>query len=45
MSQEKNKGIGFFERYLTLWVAICIVLGITIGKVLPVVPKIGRAHV
>lgn len=39
MSQEKNKGIGFFERYLTLWVAICIVLGITIGKVLPVVPN------
>ncbi|SFB37417.1 ACR3 family arsenite efflux transporter [Clostridium frigidicarnis] len=39
MSEEKNNGIGFFERYLTLWVAICIVLGITIGKVLPVVPN------
>ncbi len=36
-SKEK-KGIGFFERYLTLWVAICIVLGVVIGQVLPVIP-------
>jgi hypothetical protein len=24
-------GMGFFERYLTLWVALCIVAGITLG--------------
>lgn len=35
---EKNQGIGFFERYLTLWVAICIVVGILIGQYLPVIP-------
>ncbi len=29
MSEEKH--IGFFEKYLTLWVAICIGVGITIG--------------
>src|SRR5690606_20457172 len=23
---------GFFERYLTLWVAICIIAGITLGQ-------------
>ena len=29
---NKNKRqIGFFEKYLTLWVAICIAVGITIG--------------
>lgn len=28
-------GIGFFERYLTLWVALCIVAGIALGKVAP----------
>lgn len=28
-------GIGFFERYLTLWVALCIVAGITLGSWLP----------
>ncbi|SOZ39848.1 ACR3 family arsenite efflux transporter [Cupriavidus neocaledonicus] len=27
--------IGFFERYLTLWVALCIVAGIALGQVLP----------
>ena len=28
-------GIGFFERYLSLWVALCIVAGIVLGKLLP----------
>lgn len=28
----KKKQIGFFERYLTFWVAICIVVGIVIGN-------------
>ncbi|MDN8613715.1 ACR3 family arsenite efflux transporter [Variovorax ginsengisoli] len=27
--------IGFFERYLTVWVALCIVVGITLGQWLP----------
>jgi ACR3 family arsenite transporter len=26
--------MGFFERYLTLWVAICIIVGITLGQIL-----------
>ncbi|WP_157215305.1 ACR3 family arsenite efflux transporter [Flavisphingomonas formosensis] len=28
-------GIGFFERYLSVWVALCIVVGIALGYVLP----------
>ncbi len=27
--------MGFFERYLTVWVALCIVAGITLGQLLP----------
>ncbi|CAM5568035.1 ACR3 family arsenite efflux transporter [Eoetvoesiella caeni] len=27
--------IGFFERYLTIWVALCIVVGIFLGQALP----------
>jgi ACR3 family arsenite transporter len=27
--------IGFFERYLTVWVALCIVVGIALGQWLP----------
>ncbi|MFC7513411.1 ACR3 family arsenite efflux transporter [Herbaspirillum sp. GCM10030257] len=27
--------IGFFERYLTIWVALCIVVGIFLGKAFP----------
>jgi ACR3 family arsenite transporter len=34
-----GQGMGFFERYLTLWVALCIVGGIIMGKLAP-----GFAH-
>ncbi|NCC77939.1 MAG: ACR3 family arsenite efflux transporter, partial [Clostridia bacterium] len=36
--KHKNQGISFFERTLTLWVAICIVAGILIGQFIPSVP-------
>ncbi|HEY2024463.1 arsenic resistance protein, partial [Paraburkholderia sp.] len=38
--------IGFFERYLTVWVALCIVGGILAGQVAPeVFQAIGRMEV
>lgn len=33
--QVSGKQIGFFEHYLTLWVFICIGVGITLGHFLP----------
>ena len=36
---SKIEGISFFDRYLSLWVAICIILGIALGKLLPIVPE------
>jgi ACR3 family arsenite transporter len=27
--------MGLFERYLTLWVALCIIAGITLGQAMP----------
>ena len=30
-----TKGIGFFERYLTVWVLLCIGAGILLGKIAP----------
>ncbi|MDQ0138833.1 ACR3 family arsenite efflux transporter [Cupriavidus necator] len=43
-SQPATKpAIGFFERYLTIWVALCIVAGIGLGQVWPgVFQAIGR---
>ena len=44
MSKE-NKGIGFFERYLTIWVTLCIIAGIAIGQWIPAVPEtFGRSE-
>lgn len=31
----QSNAIGFFERYLTVWVALCIVAGILLGQWLP----------
>ncbi|MGL4653439.1 ACR3 family arsenite efflux transporter [Cetobacterium sp.] len=31
--------MGFFEKYLSVWVGICIVLGVAIGIFAPVVPE------
>ncbi len=33
--EKEKSSIGFFERYLTLWVALCIVVGIIAGQSLP----------
>lgn len=37
--EVKNEGIGFFSKYLTVWVAICIVVGVLIGQWFPAFPK------
>ena len=35
----KIQGMSFFDRYLSVWVAICIIAGIALGKLLPIVPE------
>ena len=32
-------GIGFFDRYLSVWVALCIIIGIAVGQLLPIIPE------
>jgi arsenite transporter len=38
MNKENNNGIGFFSKYLTIWVALCMAAGVLIGKFLPGIP-------
>ncbi len=33
--EDTGSGMSFFERYLTLWVALCIVAGMALGKLAP----------
>lgn len=37
-NKDNKKGLGIFEKYLTIWVTICIIVGILIGKFLPIIP-------
>jgi ACR3 family arsenite transporter len=40
---ENNKGISIFQRYLTVWVILCMVVGVLIGQFLPQIPAfLGR---
>lgn len=39
MKEKTNSGISFFQRYLTVWVFLCMVAGIIIGHFLPVIPN------
>lgn len=32
---KKEEGLGIFEKYLTLWIAICIALGLLVGRFFP----------
>ena len=39
MSKEpKAEGISFFQKYLSVWVLLCMVMGILIRKFLPAIP-------
>ena len=38
MKEQKESSIGFFQKYLTVWVILCMVVGVTIGKYLPQIP-------
>ena len=43
---SRAPAMGFFERYLTLWVALCIIAGIVLGQAMPsVFHTIGAATV
>lgn len=39
VENQNNSGIGFFQKYLTIWVAVCMVVGILIGKFTPAIPE------
>ena len=36
---NRSKGLSVFEKYLTLWVGLCIVAGVVLGKAAPGVAK------
>ena len=36
--ESKSEGIIFFQKYLSVWVLLCMVMGILIGKFLPAIP-------
>jgi len=39
IEKKEDEGLGIFEKYLSLWVAICIVTGVIIGRAWPAFPN------
>jgi len=37
--EAKSTGINFFEKYLTIWVALCMIIGVLIGKYLGILSE------
>ncbi len=40
MSEKRKLQISFFDKYLTVWVILCMVTGVLIGKFLPSIPAV-----
>ena len=40
MKKENNTGINFFQRYLTVWVFLCMVVGVLLGHFIPALPSL-----
>ena len=38
MRRENNSGISLFQRYLTVWVFLCMVVGVLLGHFIPELP-------
>ena len=39
MIERDASPIGFFQKYLTVWVILCMAVGICVGKFLPQIPE------
>jgi arsenite transporter len=37
--KKRDTGISFFEQYLTIWVLLCMIIGVLIGVFLPGIPQ------
>ncbi|MBS7631300.1 ACR3 family arsenite efflux transporter [Candidatus Bathyarchaeota archaeon] len=35
MHAEREASLGLFEKYLTIWIAVCIIVGLFVGRFLP----------
>lgn len=40
MKENKTEGISFFEKNLTVWVILCMIAGVLIGRFLPGIPAV-----
>lgn len=38
--KKENTGINFFQKYLTIWVILCMIIGILIGKFIPMISNV-----
>ena len=37
--EKRSAGISVFQKYLTVWVILCMIVGVLIGKFVPQIPE------
>ncbi len=37
-AEDVGRKLSFFEKYLSIWVAICIIVGVALGRFVPLIP-------
>lgn len=40
IKEEKNTDINFFQRFLTVWVFLCMIVGVLLGHFAPALPTL-----
>ncbi|OKY78829.1 MAG: Arsenite efflux pump ACR3 [Candidatus Methanohalarchaeum thermophilum] len=38
-AEDLGRGLSFFEKYLSIWVALCILIGVALGRFIPIIPN------
>lgn len=38
MQEKLQTNMDFFQKYLTVWVILCMIIGVLIGKFIPEIP-------
>ncbi|KFN92248.1 hypothetical protein TMUPMC115_1039 [Tetragenococcus muriaticus PMC-11-5] len=43
INSQENTGMGLWERYLSLWVALAMIAGVLLSQLVPAIPEVFKS--